>query len=94
MAGTATAQTLVDGYERLRREALSSDAHQPRALGLGVLVRQGMVTWMKVYSLCAATASPPPPPPGSAQEIRLPPGLLGELARILAGSLMAGKEHS
>lgn len=41
---------LVSCYERLRRRALGAPDGEDRGLGLALLVRQGMKSWMQAWS--------------------------------------------
>ena len=91
MDSSARAESLEEGYERLRREVLSTNGRVTPAPGLGVFVRQGMVAWMKVYSLCGTTIALPPPR-RSSDAVQLPRGLVGDVTTILAGMVIARKE--
>jgi hypothetical protein len=42
--------TLVSCYERLRRQALGARDWEGRGLGLALLVREGMKSWMQTLS--------------------------------------------
>ncbi len=85
---SSSAQTLEEGYEILRQQVLSNPGCLEPARGLGVFLRQGMVTWMKAYSLCSPTLPLPPPRPNA----EVPAGLVGEITTILAGIVLARKE--
>jgi hypothetical protein len=43
---------LVSCYEGLRRQALGAREEGGRGLGLALLVRQGMKSWMQAWSQC------------------------------------------
>ena len=51
---------VVDGYEQLRRRALTGDTDGWR-LGLAVLEQRGVVAWLRVRQASVATFSPPTP---------------------------------
>ncbi len=86
---SSDAQTLEEGYEILRQHVLSNAGRPDPAPGLGIFLRQGMVTWMKAYSLCSPTLPFPPPCTGDAE---VPAGLVGEITTILTGIVLARKE--
>ncbi len=78
---------MEQGYEVLRQQVLRN-ALEP-TLGLGIFLRQGMVTWMKAYSLCVPTLPPLPP---RCDYSGIPASLVGEITTILAGIVLARKE--
>lgn len=80
-------ETLVDRYEHLRQQVLSQDIGS--RLGLSVLLRQGLVGWMRVQSFLAVTAAPAPV---RRSHQPLPQGLAGELTRILTQLIVTHKE--
>jgi len=49
---------VVDGYEQLRRRALTGDTDGWR-LGLAVLQQRGVAAWLRVRQASVATVSPP-----------------------------------
>jgi len=87
---SATSAILEQGYERLRREVLATDRGGTSAPGLGVFVRQGMIGWIKVYSLCS-TPIAPSLPRRSAGAMELPRGLVDDVTRILVGMTIVRK---
>ncbi len=86
---SSSAQTLEKGYEILRQQVLSKAGRPDPAPGLGIFLRQGMVTWMKAYSLCSPTLPLPPP---CSSDSGIPAGLVGEITTILASIVLARKE--
>ncbi len=82
------ADALVERYEHLRREVLTREVGSK--LGLAVLLRQGMVGWMKVQSFL--TTIPNPAVRRDEQHSPLPKGVAGELTRILTELILTRKE--
>ena len=82
------AEVLVERYEHLRHEVLAHEVDSK--LGLAVLLRQGMVGWMKAQSVLAAV--PSPAARRCKQPTPLPRGLAGELTRILTELILTRKE--
>ena len=81
-------EDLVSRYEDLRLEALGRGGLS-RGLGLAVLLREGMGSWIELWSKCV-------PPPKSMREgstgtsaHSVPPELHGEIASILAGMALS-----
>ncbi|PQP16565.1 hypothetical protein C5613_35840 [Rhodococcus opacus] len=74
----------VDGYEQLRRRALSGDTDGWR-LGLGVLQQRGVAAWVRLRTAAA--------PAGSARPARPAPSASGgadtELVELLASMALA-----
>lgn len=84
------ADALTNRYEDLRQQALGGGAFD-RGLGLAMLLRQGMCSWMESWSKCAATASAPEvSAPTSAESV--PAALQGEIATILAGMALSYRQ--
>jgi hypothetical protein len=77
---------LVERYEQLRAQAIGDTVGGPR-LGVGLLVGEGMVAWIKVAGACPAATSSPSPPPASASS---PPAgaAAAEVVRVLAAMVM------
>ncbi|GAT11294.1 hypothetical protein H7I77_29895 [Mycolicibacterium novocastrense] len=75
----------VDGYERLRAQALCGDTEGWR-LGLGVLQQRGVAAWLRVHQAPTAT-HPPPTPARSAQPAG--GGVDAELVGLLASMALA-----
>jgi hypothetical protein len=68
-------------YEAVRRAVLDG-ARGDRDLGLALLMRRGLAAWIRAWSTCAAPPPPSaPPPPGDA--LALPPGVRGDVTRLL-----------
>jgi hypothetical protein len=88
---TLDAEILVERYEHLRQEVLSNGMGS--RLGISVLLRQGLVGWIRVQAVLTATD-----PPAPAHHLEPPPlseGLAGELTRILTQLIVTRKElHS
>ena len=82
-------EALVNRYEHLRQQVLAQDIGS--RLGLSVLLRQGLVGWMRVQSFLAV-ADAPAPVPGRGFHEPLPQGLAGELTRILTQLIVTRKE--
>ena len=51
---------IVDGYERLRAQALTGDTDGWR-LGLGVLQQRGVAAWLRVRQAAVPTVARPTP---------------------------------
>jgi hypothetical protein len=85
---TSTA-TLVASYDLLRQVALgrSGPDEGPR-LGFTLLLRHGMVAWLRAWTACA----PPPRPPAAAPPIAIPPIVHTELAQVWAHMALAHRE--
>jgi hypothetical protein len=56
---------VVDGYEQLRRRALSGDTDGWR-LGLAVLQQRGVAAWLRVRQAAVPQISPPTPAPAGS----------------------------
>ena len=76
---------VVDGYEQLRRRALTGDTDGWR-LGLGVLQQRGVAAWLRVRQATAPTVARPTPAragwPGAG-------GVDAELVGLLASMALA-----
>jgi hypothetical protein len=68
-------------YEALRRAVLDTRGH--RDLGLALFLRRGMAAWMRAWSACAALPSPAPDGPTRMAALSWPPGVRGDLTRLL-----------
>jgi len=75
--------TLIAGYEELRRQAL--DGY--RGPGLAFLLRHGMKTWMETCSDSAATV-PAPAQECISREVVIPTGARAEFVVLLAGMIL------
>ncbi len=85
-------EILVERYEHLRQEVLSTGIGS--RLGISVLLRQGLVGWIRVQALLTPTVTPAPARSLQAP-LLLPQGLAGELTRILTQLIVTRKElHS
>jgi hypothetical protein len=72
--------TLVASYEALRRAALGRRGpDEGPSLGFAVLLRQGMVTWLRAWAMCPQPAAPAPQ---TGQRPDLPPLVHLELAQV------------
>ncbi len=87
-AAVAEAQSLVEQYEALRREALEVAPFGPRGQGLALFLTRGMPAW-----LTALTALTPSPrhrdgAPGEPRPQFLPT-IRADLTTVLAGMVLA-----
>ena len=76
---------VVDGYEQLRRRALTGDTDGWR-LGLAVLQQRGVAAWLRVRQATVPTVCPPTPVPATS---RLAGGVDAELVGLLASMALA-----
>jgi hypothetical protein len=74
----------VEAYEQLRSGFLNERGGARRELGLVLFMRRGMTAWFETWSSWTARhdAGPSSQPDGGP---RLPSGLRGEIAMVLAG---------
>jgi hypothetical protein len=79
-----TQQDLVLGYEGLRAQVLSPSAELSRGLGIALLMRQGLLAWMKAWSDCTPPVGRPAQDPCPTEKV-IPLDLRANLALILAG---------
>lgn len=80
---TGERSDVVDGYERLRAQALCGDTEGWR-LGLGVLQQRGVAAWLRVRQATVPAARPPArAAPLSAG------GVDGQLVGLLASMALA-----
>ena len=81
-------QELTSHYEQLREDALFLTAGRQPTPGLALLLRQGMVAWMRAWSACAqkpgveAVLSSAPSQPNSL-DVRV------QMASLLAGIILS-----
>jgi hypothetical protein len=73
---------IVDGYERLRAQALTGDTDGWR-LGLGVLQQRGVAAWLRVRQATAPTVARPTPARAGS------PSAEAELVGLLASMALA-----
>jgi hypothetical protein len=74
----------------LRRVALGRrGADDGPSLGFTVLLRQGMVAWLRAWALCAAPADPVA---GPAPTLGIPPLVHTELAQLWAHMALTHQE--
>jgi hypothetical protein len=78
-----THQDLVLGYEGLRAQVLSQSAELSRGLGIVLLMRQGLLAWMKAWSHCTPPVGRPTQDPSPTEKV-IPLDLRANLALILA----------
>jgi hypothetical protein len=91
------ADELVRRYEAVRRPAGSGTGDN--ALGRALMMHQGVAAWIGAWANCRATPAPPlegVPCGGASAGGRpsaadvLPPGVRGQVARVLTGMAVAG----
>lgn len=82
--GTVAATHLVECYEVLREEAVSSA--RGSGLGLALFLREGMVAWMRA---CATWMAQPAPRCPAHADAALPAGWHGPMAALLADMALA-----
>jgi hypothetical protein len=78
----------VSDYENLRRQAMQEPGFHP-GVGMALFLGQGMTAWMKARSQATA-AMADTFRQRSSPEGRIPLGLRGEAALILAGMALGG----
>jgi len=81
-------EVLIGHYEDLRLQALERDG-QSRGLGLALLRRQGMRSWIESWSKCALPTSPVRNDSKAALVHSAPVELRGEITDILAGMALS-----
>lgn len=77
---------VVNGYEQLRRRALTGEADGWR-LGLGVLQQRGVAAWLRVRQAAAVPTVSPPTAARAASPIA--GGVDAELVGLLASMALA-----
>lgn len=91
------ADELVCRYEAVRHPAGSGTGDD--ALGRALMMHQGVAAWIDAWANCRATPAPPRegvPCGGASAGGRpsvadvLPPGVRGQVARVLTGMAVAG----
>ena len=78
----------MEGYEELRQQALDTGGENQGELGLALLMRQGMKSWMDAWSRRALEVSLPPLPESSREQI-VPLDLQAEVVMILTGMALS-----
>lgn len=78
----------MEGYEELRQEALDTGAKHPGGLGLALLMRQGMKSWVDAWSRRALVVSVRPLPESSREQV-VPLDLQAEVVMILTGMALS-----
>jgi hypothetical protein len=81
-----------EGYEELRKQALGTRAKSQGGLGLALLMRQGMKSWMDAWPLRAPEVSLRPLPESSREEI-VPLDLRTEMVMILTGMALSARQE-
>jgi transposase len=89
---TGTSEGLVEGYEELRQRALHTGAKHQGGLGLALLMRQGMKSWMDAWSPRALEV-PIRPHPQSGREQIVPLDLQAEVLMILTGMALSTRRE-
>ena len=85
-AAIAGGPALAEHYEALRKDVVDCDGHSQRVHGLALLMRKGMVAWMKSMSEQPASIATSRPPPTA---LPLPIGIEQPLIDILATMALA-----
>lgn len=83
---------MVEGYEELRKQALGTGPMNQGGLGLALLMRQGMKSWMDAWS-CRARGVPVRPLPGHSREAIIALDLRAEVVMILTGMALSGRQE-
>jgi hypothetical protein len=83
---------VVEGYEELRKQILGTGGRNPGGLGLALLMRQGMKSWMDAWSRRAPEVSVRPLPESSRGEI-VPLDLRTEVVMILTGMALSARQE-
>lgn len=78
----------MEGYEELRQQAVDTRAKNQGGLGLALLMRQGMKSWMGACSRRALEVSLRPLPESSREQI-VPLDLQAEVVMILTGMALS-----
>ena len=78
---TSTRETLLSGYEDMRRGVMGQSDSPRRGLGLDLFIRNGMASWMQA---CASLGQPSVSRPPQAPWQSLPSALGVEVAMVLA----------
>lgn len=81
---------MVEGYEELRKQALGTGVKNQGGLGLALLMRQGVKSWMDAWPRRAPEVSVRPFPEPSREEI-VPLDLRAEVVMILTGMALSGR---
>lgn len=93
VSSTLDGAALCAAYERLRGEVLGPNGGAGAPAGLGVLLQQGMVGWMKVVALSLLPVSPAlrsrVAGPASSE---LPVGIAGQVVSVMAELLLGRLE--
>lgn len=79
-----TNQDLVLRYEGLRAQVLSQSSGLTRGLGMALLMRQGLLAWMKAWSHGTPAVGQPAHDPSPTEKV-IPLDLRANLALVLAG---------
>ena len=94
MRPTGTDPALVDHYERLRRRALCGPSTAEASAGYGLLVRRGMLAWMRTCAACTPTQEPAPVAPpvsGTPTGTLLAAGVEAELVELLTALILSSQ---
>jgi hypothetical protein len=81
------AADLAAQYEQLRSDALRSLGGHGCGLGLVLLLRQGMLSWMRTASRCTGDRQPRSSPPPRADTI-LPLEIRNQITMVLAAMIV------
>ena len=84
---------LISRYEQLREQAPGRRTGIARGQGLVLLMRSGMSAWMRAWAQCTVQA-PVPAPVVSGNEAILPLEMHKEVAMILAGMVLYGRQEA
>lgn len=83
---------MVEDYEELRKQALGTGAKNPGGLGLAVLMRHGMKSWMDAWPRRAPEVSVRPLA-GSRPEEIISLDVRGEVVMILTGMALSARQE-
>jgi hypothetical protein len=79
---------MVDQYERLRSDVLSSLAEATRTPGTVLFLRQGMKAWMAAWSSCCPSVPESASTPQRTSTSSPPPESRHAITNILAGMIL------
>ena len=82
----------MEGYEELRQQALDTGTKNQGGLGMVLLMRQGMKSWMAAWARRALEVSVRPLPESRREQI-VPLDLQAEVVMILTGMALSARQE-